>query len=459
MNHFLLPLGAALLLLGAAHLTADDSKGVYRIPYANGTSVNVLNDHLTHNPTNRLDLVGTGGTGPYKIVAAGNGIIRFIVDHHTMTGDCDDNNYVWIEHPNGEWSKYSHLQTGTPTAAGRYVGEEVCAGTYLGDEDDVGCASSIHLHFEVGVPSDKTDPITASGGYLKGVNRIPRFCGEGILDAGDTYTAEPCDTPRMASGVYRLPFENGTQVKVNADHITHTPVQLRYDLVGTPPSRGGPAHVVAAAAGTIRFIVDYHSATGDCDDNNYVWIEHPNGEWTKYSHLQTGTALAAGRYVGEQVCAGTYLGDQDDVGCASIIHLHFEVAVPTDLTDPIDESGGYINGYNLIPVICDIPGNIMLRGETYTAAPCGSRGCVTDILLPDDTVHGALVYMAGDEVDSNLNDFRITSCASVVLSAGQKITLRPGFRSQYRSYLHAVIRECNEMATWPWCNLVAPGGR
>ena len=43
--------------------------------------------------------------------------------------------------------------------AGLSVGDSVSAGTFLGCEDDVGCASGTHLHFEVGVPEDPADPI------------------------------------------------------------------------------------------------------------------------------------------------------------------------------------------------------------------------------------------------------------------------------------------------------------
>jgi hypothetical protein len=46
------------------------------------------------------------------------------------------------------------------------------------------------------------------------------------------------------------------------------------------------------------------------------------------------------------------------------------------------------------------------------------------------------------------------------MSAGNKITFRPGFRSDFRSYLHALIRDCNQMPDLPGCTLVlGTGGR
>ncbi len=172
---------------------------VYRLPYADGTSVYVSRDHLTHTPANRLDLVGQGAAGgPKKVVAAQTGIIRYIVDGNTEVccgGSCA-NNYVWIEHLGGEWSKYSHLDTGSVTGnAGLSVGDLVVAGTFLGYESNIGRACGVHLHFEVAVPNDPANPLQAgNGGFINGINRIPRFCGVpgGILVAGDTWKADHC---------------------------------------------------------------------------------------------------------------------------------------------------------------------------------------------------------------------------------------------------------------------------
>ncbi|GAB3332821.1 peptidoglycan DD-metalloendopeptidase family protein [Marilutibacter aestuarii] len=194
--------GCALLLAGQA-LALETSKGVYRIPYADGTEVRVSNDHLKHSPPGRIDMGGRGG-GTYRIVAAADGIVRRVVDGFDKRIDgCGDlpaserkNNYVWIEHPNGEWTKYSHMAKGSSTGkAGLEVGQSVKAGTYLGDESDVGCASGDHLHFEVGVPR-AADGITTVGGFLTDNagskrNRIPRICGidGGIFASGQSYEA------------------------------------------------------------------------------------------------------------------------------------------------------------------------------------------------------------------------------------------------------------------------------
>jgi hypothetical protein len=71
-----------------------------------------------------------------------------------------------------------------------------------------------------------------------------------------------------------------------------------------------------------------------------------------------------------QCTVSTYLGDEGDVGCASLRHLHFEVAVPYNSADPIIPTGGFIKGENRIPRICGIPEQTAIKGRRYTAAQC-----------------------------------------------------------------------------------------
>ena len=182
------------------------STGYYRIPYADGTDVKVSRDHNSHTPKGRYDMSGKGGSKPYKIVAAAPGRIVAIEDGFSASQDSDtapqcNNNYVWIEHPNGEWTKYSHMLKNSTTGKAKLkVGDNVKAGQYLGDEGAVGCASGDHLHFEVGDPW-ATDPFTAVGGFLRDNagskrNRIARMCSipNGVFAAGQTYKARNVPT-------------------------------------------------------------------------------------------------------------------------------------------------------------------------------------------------------------------------------------------------------------------------
>jgi murein DD-endopeptidase MepM/ murein hydrolase activator NlpD len=183
----------------------------------------------------------------------------------------------------------------------------------------------------------------------------------------------------LSEGVYRLPYENGTAVRVFDDFSTHRPVG-RVDLYAVDADT--PHRVVAAAAGRIVAIEDSYGerqsgrAAKDCH-NNYVWIAHPNGEWTNYSHLAKGSVShGAGLKVGDRVEAGAYLGIEGDVGCAMLKHVHFEVARP-DVAEPLD-AGGFLRDNDegkreLNPRFCSVDGEVAVKGATYKAAPCPKR--------------------------------------------------------------------------------------
>jgi murein DD-endopeptidase MepM/ murein hydrolase activator NlpD len=186
---------------GAQDAPVPPSQGVYRLPFANGTAVQIFDDARSHRPMGRVDLFATNGTEPFRVVAAAAGRVMAIQDGYSAqqsgraAADCR-NNYVWIAHANGEWSNYSHVARGTVTRkAALHVGDTVKAGQYLGDEGAVGCAMLHHVHFEIAVP-DARHPIDA-GGFVTDNDKAsrehePRFCVIGAAKKGALYNAAPC---------------------------------------------------------------------------------------------------------------------------------------------------------------------------------------------------------------------------------------------------------------------------
>ena len=65
---------------------------------------------------------------------------------------------------------------------------------------------------------------------------------------------------------------------------------------------------------------------------NYVYIEHPNGMFSKYAHLQKGLLVKKGQKVDENTCLGI-IGIS---GKAYARHLHFEVATGYSSTKRIN---------------------------------------------------------------------------------------------------------------------------
>ncbi len=254
-----------------------------------------------------------------------------------------------------------------------------------------------------------------------------------------------CGPYELSNGIYRIPFANGTSVTVTNDHFNHCP-RGRIDMVGNNGNS-----IVAAADGWIRFIDDEHSQQCDCSEtfclNNYVWMEHPNGEWTKYTHMQYHSVPSA-IDEGDYVSAGTVLGTEGEVGCASGVHLHFEVAQPVDTnTLVINTDGGYIDGNwakNVIPVFCDITGNVLVDGEDYVAAGCGN-GCAADMINVLNTF-GVGDYdadIAGNSVTAS-GAVTVGAYASVLYQAGDYILLGAGFAALTHSTLTTRIDGCND---------------
>jgi len=248
----------------------------------------------------------------------------------------------------------------------------------------------------------------------------------------------------VSSGIYRIPYANGTVVSANNDHHTHPNAVNRVDLGG-----GDGSTIVAAASGIIRGIVDRngnsngfgdglaadqvtaqddsleHSCSdakdmngnsipdstvkGLCQDhNNYVWIEHANGEWTKYTHFQTGSVTMAppfgnGWQVGDTILVGQAIGFQSDIGSASGTHLHFEVAaIPSGAPNPpFSQLGGFVsNSWNVVTVVCFSDGDddgdsLYTQGEVYTAGPCVNTAPTAEAGGPYQVNEGSIVQLDG----------------------------------------------------------------
>jgi hypothetical protein len=265
-------------------------------------------------------------------------------------------------------------------------------------------------------------------------------------DCGLTY----CGPYELSESIFRIPFVNGTTVEVICDHFSHCP-RGRIDMIGIDGDFNGDYHIAAAAAGWIRAIVDNHSVQCNCSqtfcENNYVWMEHANGEWTKYTHFKQNSVTNLNHFEGEFVSAGTYLGDEGDVGCAGGVHLHFEAAQPIDTNTLVfSESGGYIDetwAKNVIPVFCGILNNVMNAGSEYLAGDCAST-CGGFIAASKTIEIGEFDVILNDDAISNEVDYTIEGYGAGLFQAANEITLKAGFEVLQNATFDARIGDCGE---------------
>ena len=246
---------------------------------------------------------------------------------------------------------------------------------------------------------------------------------------------------RLSDGLYRIPYGNATTVEVITNVWNHSPLGC-FDMWGT----GGTTYnIVAAAGGWIRAIRDHNNVacggSSCCNDkNNYIILEHQNGEWSTYIHLRQNSITDLGHVVGNWVDVGTVLGLEGDVGCATGSHLHLEVSRPRDPTDAFDDYDGVLrrHGELLNPVFCSVTTGYLQSGSTYTAGSC-NYNCPTDITPSGNVTNQVL------RADNNITSTNVFNTAGTgMYRAGSQIVLSPGFTAKEGVMFTAQIKTCNQ---------------
>jgi hypothetical protein len=274
-----------------------------------------------------------------------------------------------------------------------------------------------------------------------------------ILTASVSAIAQPLF--EFSNNIYRSPYINGQEYRVSQDDVTHSPLGA-FDLRATGADDCNSHQIVSAAAGTVRRVVEQHntSGPGNSEFNNYVWIEHANGEWTKYTHFKQNSVVVT---VDQVVCAGEVLGLECSIGAVSpagFRHLHFEVRRPVDpINPPISVDGGFMDSSEprLLPVICDITNNYWTKDDVNTAANCSCSNANENFVI--------LTKGNGDK-EVSLATNTITAGTLVTFSngsngffrAGNSVTFSPGFTASSGSYFNASIGSCGTTPLPGGCN-------
>ena len=137
--------------VGDRHADHDDDH-IYALPYANGTSHEVLQGHgssFTHRGAEHyaVDFAMPEGTPVY---AARGGIVALVEESNTIgcaePGCARFDNYIVILHSDGTTGQYHHLRK---DGAFIEVGDSIRPGQRIGLSGNTGLSSKPHLHFAV----------------------------------------------------------------------------------------------------------------------------------------------------------------------------------------------------------------------------------------------------------------------------------------------------------------------
>lgn len=134
--------------------------------------------------------------------------------------------------------------------------------------------------------------------------------------------------------VHRIPFRAGVETKVmQAYHGYRT---HKKDLAYSIDFKCEPGTPIVASRTGVVWHTREDSNTGcddpSCvDDGNFVILDHGDGTFSEYHHLQQFGALVE---TGETVCAGQVIGLCGNTGYSSGPHLHFAVTDTSHRTVP-----------------------------------------------------------------------------------------------------------------------------
>ncbi|RYE17434.1 MAG: M23 family metallopeptidase, partial [Sphingobacteriales bacterium] len=209
---------------------------------------------------------------------------------------------------------------------------------------------------------------------------------------------------RFSDGLYRIPYADGALVEVTTNVWNHSPAGC-FDM---HRATGSSLNIVAAASGWIRAIRDFNSescgGSSCCNDkNNFIILEHANGEWSSYIHFRQNSITNLGHEVNDWVTVGTVLGQEGAVGCASGSHLHLEVSRPFNASSAFSTYDGVLrrDGELLNPVICSVPQGYLASGAAYVASSCNyncptsltpSGGVTNQVLRADDSITATTIF-------------------------------------------------------------------
>lgn len=169
----------------------------------------------------------------------------------------------------------------------------------------------------------------------------------GASDAAAGLTGGCGPAPAGLAPKYILPFPPGEAFPLtqgNCGGVSHSGrFAYAYDFrmpVGTP--------VIATRDGIVAAARDHRpDGTRALGDENFVFLEHEDGEISRYIHLRRGGSLVE---PGESVSRGDTIAWSGDSGRSAFPHLHFDVAGRCDTGGCYTIASAFLNSVPPIPI-------------------------------------------------------------------------------------------------------------
>lgn len=117
-----------------------------------------------------------------------------------------------------------------------------------------------------------------------------------------------------SAGTWRNPVRSAYSITQEWDQIGWGTGQIHGGIDVASSPAGSTPNVYTARSGTVTTV------TFDATGGNYVIVQHSDGYWTYYGHLNSVNVA-----VGDTVTTDTILGVMGQTGLATGVHLHFEV--------------------------------------------------------------------------------------------------------------------------------------